>query len=616
MPESPASARGWRALISWGLRLTVGAAIAGTPLGTIAIAAPRAAIAMHGMPALAPSFTHLPYANPDAPKGGRLVQSALGTFDSLNPFVVQGIAPPEIRDYVIESLMTRNYDEPFTLYGLLARSIETDPDRSFVTFRLDPAARFSDGTPVTAADVAFSWKLLRDHGRPNYRFYYRKVARVETPDSRTIRFDFAHAHDRELPLILGLMPVLAKHSVDPATFENGGLKPLIGSGPYVIGRVEPGRSVSFKRDPHYWGRNLAVNRGLWNFDTIRIDYYRDANAQFEAFKTGLVDVRAEDDPGRWQTGYDFPAARAGRVVKEVFPTKTPKPLSALVFNTRRAIFSDIRAREAISDLFDFAWVNRNFFYGLYRRCAGYFDDSELSSVGRPAGARERALLAPFPNAVRPSVMAGTWRPPTSNGSGRDRHAVARALKLFRSAGYVVKDTKLRSMRTGRPFTFEIMVTHRDQERLALAFQQNLKHAGIDVRVRMVDPVQYEERRQTYDYDMIYNVWDQSLSPGNEQNFYWSSAAADTPGTRNYMGAKNPAIDAMIAAILRARTRADLVAAVRALDRVLISGVYVVPLFYRPGQWVARWTYIRHPAVTSASGYRPETWWHAQSRPTR
>jgi peptide/nickel transport system substrate-binding protein len=597
-------------------RIVAVATLASIMFAQAAAAAPRHAIAMHGEPALPETFTHFRYVNPEAPKGGRMVQSVLGTFDSLNPLVVRGLSALFIRGHVIESLMARGYDEPFTLYGLLAQTVETDDARSFVTFTLNPAAAFSDGKPVTAADVVFSWQLLRDRGRPNHRLYYSKVVGAETLNERTVRFDLTGSNDRELPMILALMPVLAKHAVDPATFEETTLAKPLGSGPYVVADVDVGRSVTFKRNPDYWGRNLAVNRGQWNFDEIRTDYYRDANAEFEAFKKGLIDVRLETDPGRWQTAYDFPALRDGRVAKEEFGTQMPKELSAFVFNTRRPVFADIRVREAIALLFDFEWLNHNFFFGLYRRSAGYFDDSELSSVGRPADARERALLAPYPDAVRADVLDGSWRPPVSDGSGRDRGLLERALGLFRTAGYAVKNGTLRSVRTGEPLAFEIMVTTRDQERLALAFQSNLRRAGITANIRMVDAVQYDRRRLTYDFDMIHNIWDQSLSPGNEQSFYWGSAAADQPGTRNYMGAKSPAVDAMIAAILRARSRADLVAAVRALDRVLISGRYVVPLFYRPGQWIARWAHIRHPDVTSASGYLPETWWHAPSGHTR
>ena len=577
-------------------------------------AEPRHAIAMHGAPALPEGFTRLPYADPAAPKGGRLVQGVLGTFDSLNPLIVKGIAPPSIRGYVIESLMARGYDEPFTLYGLIARAIETDAQRSYVTFHLDPTAKFSDGKPVTAEDIIFSWQLLRDKGRPNHRTYYAKVAKAEALGEQAVRFDLSGSDDRELALILGLMPVLAKHAVKPETFEETSFQAPLGTGPYVVGEVDPGKSITLKRNPDYWGRDLAINRGLWNFDEVRFDYYREANSHLEAFKRGLYDLRNEHDPGRWQTAYDFPAVRDGRVLKEALPTGVPKASSYFVFNTRRAVFSDIRVREAISLLFDFEWINHGYFFDLYQRSASYFDGSELSSHARPADQREKALLAPFAEAVRADVLDGTWSPPVSDGSGRDRVTLKRALDLFAAAGYELRGTALVERKSGRPLTFEILVTARDEERLALLFSQSLKRAGIAARVRMVDAVQYEGRRLIYDFDMIQNRWDQSLSPGNEQAFYWGSAAADQPGTRNYMGVKSPAVDAMIAALLKAEDRGDFVAAVRALDRVLISGFYVIPLFYLPAQWVARWTTVGRPATTSLYGYLPETWWREPKAP--
>ena len=574
------------------------------------------AIAMHGEPALPPGFTAFRYVNPDPPKGGRLIQGVLGTFDSLNPFIVKGLPVPglQIRGPVIESLMARGYDEPFTLYGLLARSVETDPDRTYVTFELDPRATFADGMPVTAADVIFSWQLLRDHGRPNYRTYYLKVTAATALTERAVRFDLAGNEDRELPLILGLMPILPRHAVDPERFEETSLAPPLGSGPYVVAEVDAGRSVTLRRNPGYWGRDLAVNRGLWNFDAVRLDFYRDASSHFEAFKKGLYDVRVEVDPGRWETAYDFPAVRDRRVVKEEFAYGLPKSMVALVFNSRRAVFADVRVREAISMLFDFEWINRSFFFGRYRRTASFFEDSELSARGRPANAAERALLAPFPEAVRRDVLDGTWTPPASDGTGRDREALRRALALFRDAGYELDGTMLRRRGTGAPLAFEILVPDKDQERLALAFSQNLKRAGIELRIRVVDAVQYEQRRNNFDFDMIQSRWDQSLSPGNEQAFYWGSAAANEPGSRNYMGMRDAAADAMIAALLNARERDAFVAAVRALDRVLMSGIYVVPLYHLPTQWVARWSAIRHPNVTSLSGYLPETWWREPAGP--
>ncbi len=569
---------------------------------------PGAALAMRGSPDLPADFTALPYANPDAPKGGRLTLSLLGTFDSLNPFIVKGSAPAILRNAVVEPLMARSFDEPFTLYPLLARSVATNAQRSYVEFNLDPRARFADGTPVTAEDVLFSFHLLREKGRPNHRLYYGKVAKAEQLGPLRARFTFAEA-DAELPLIMGLMPILSHKAVDPAHFEEGGLTPLMGSGPYRIGEVDAGAGLTLVRNPDYWGRDLPVNRGLHNFDELKFIYFRDANSEFEAFRKGLVDARFESDPGRWETGYDFPAVRAGEVVKEVIPTGTPKPYSALVFNTRRPVFADIRVRRALIELFDFEWLDRSFYHGLYQRTGSVFQGSELSALGRPASARERALLAPFPDAVVPDVLEGTYRPPQSDGSGRDRDRLRSALGLLAEAGWQLRKGVLTNAE-GAGFSFELMVATRDQERLALAYAAQLKRAGITTRVRFVDAVQFDARRNAYDFDMVPFVWSQSLSPGNEQAFYFGAAAADTPGTRNYMGAKSPAMDAAIAALLAAPDEEDYIAAARVLDRVLISGAYGVPLFHTPGQWLARWTRIAHPARPSLYGTLPETWWRA------
>ncbi len=473
---------------------------------------------------------------------------------------------------------------------------------------------FSDDKPVTPEDVLFSWQLLRDKGRPNHRLYYGKVAKAEIVGDRAVRFDLSGNDDRELPLILGLMPVLPKHAINVDTFEETSFDPIVGSGPYIVADVRPGQSVTLRRNPNYWGRDLPITRGIWNFDEIRFDYYRDANSHFEAFKKGLYDMRVELDSSRWATGYDFPAARDGRVIKESISTGWPKPSFFFVFNTRRPFFADIRVREAIALLYDFEWVNHNLYSGLYGAVASYFEGSELSAHGRPADARERALLAPFTAAVRPDVLDGTWSPPVADGSGRDRTTLRRALELFVAAGYDLRGTELVSRATGKPLNFEIMVVNRDEERLALWFAQALKRAGVEVRVRSPDAVQYDRRRVSYDFDMVLFRWEQSLSPGNEQSFYWSAAAADAEGTRNYMGVKNPAIDAMIAALLKVESRADFVSAVRALDRVLISGSYVVPLFDIPNQWVAHWASVAHPKTTSLFGYLPETWWRQPPMP--
>ena len=566
---------------------------------------------MHGAPALPPDFNHMPYVDPDAPKGGRLTWALLGTFDSLNPLIVKGLAVQQIRGYVVESLMARGNDEPFTLYGLLAKSVETDDARDFVTFHIDPGARFSDGKPVTADDVLFSWALLRDHGRPNHRQYYSKVTKAEAPDPLTVRFDLAGANDRELPLILGLMPILPRHATDVATFEETTMTAPVGSGPYRVTEVKPGVSVTLTRNSDYWGRDLPVNRGLYNFDEIKLDFYREANGQFEAFKRGLYDFRVESEPLRWHDGYDFPAAKSGEVIRDTIKTGMPDPSEFLVFNTRRPVFADIRARRALTLLFDFEWINRNYFFGLYTRSAGFFAGSELSAYERPADQREREFLKPFASDIAPEILDGSYRLPVTDGSGRDRESLRAALKLLSEAGYELDGTVLRQRATGRPLSFEILASTRDQERIALAYAGNVKRAGIEAKVRVVDPVQFDQRRLDYDFDMIQNRWDQSLSPGNEQSFYWGSQAAGIEGTRNYMGATSPAIDAMIEALLSARGHDVFISAVRALDRALMSGFYAIPVLNAGEQWIARWNRIERPSATSLAGYLPETWWQAQ-----
>ena len=573
-----------------------------------ALAEPQIGLAMHGEPLEVRGFTHFPYANPDAPKGGRVVFAVQGSFDSLNPLIVKGASADGVREYIYESLLTRAYDEPFTLYGLIAESLETPPDRSFVEFTLRPEAKFSDGTPITVEDVIFSHALLRDHGRPNHRSYYKKVAKVEKTGKRKVRFTFDDSGDREMPSILGLMPVLPRHLIDPETFEKTTLVPLTGSGPYIIAKVDAGKSISFKRDPDYWGRHLAVNRGLYNFDEIRFDYYRDAGSMFEAFKSGLVRMRNEDDPTRWTEGYNFPAIRDGRVVKETLPVETPAGMSALVFNTRRPIFADPRVRQALIRLFDFEWVNRNLYHGQYARTESYFARSELSSHGRAADQTERALLAPFAAQVEPSILDGSFAFPVSDGTGENREGRQEALALLEQAGYRLDGGKLVNATTGEPFEFEILAASRAQERLLLTYAGALKQVGIEARIRQVDSAQYQRRKQTFDFDMIQSFWSASLSPGNEQSFRWGSEAAVTDGSFNFPGVKSAAVDAMIEALLRAEDRDSFVSAVRALDRVLLSGDYVIPLFYLPGKWVAYWRDLQPPETTPLYGYQIDAWW--------
>jgi peptide/nickel transport system substrate-binding protein len=387
-----------------------------------------------------------------------------------------------------------------------------------------------------------------------------------------------------------------------------------GSGPYRVSAVNPGVSVTLARNPDYWGRDLPINRGLWNFDEIRLDFYREANGYFEAFKRGLYDFRVETEPLRWHDGYDFPAVLHGEVIRDTITTGMPQPSECLVFNTRRPVFSDIRVRQALTLLFDFEWINRNYFFALYGRSAGFFAGSELSAYGRAADERELGFLKPFAAHIPPDILDGSYRLPAGDGSGRDRATLREALNLLSQAGYDLDEAVLRQRDSKKPFAFEILVTTRDQERIALAFSRDLKRAGIEARVRAVDAVQFDQRRLGFDFDMIQNRWDQSLSPGNEQFFYWGSEAADNPGTRNYMGAKDPAIDAMIRNMLAARDRGVFVSAVRALDRVLMSGFYAIPVFNVREQWIARWNRIERPETTALTGYLPETWWYRPQQP--
>ena len=569
---------------------------------------PQIGISMLGEPHYKAGFAHFDYVDPEAAKGGKLRQAVKGTFDNLNPFVIKGeiawmlVTTP----YVFEPLMARAFDEPFSLYGLIAESIETPPDRSWVEFTLRKEAHFSDGKPIMPEDVLFSLDVLRDHGRPNHRKYYPKVAKAEKVGERGVRFTFKPGTDREMPLIMGLMPILPRHIYSIETFETPTLK-AVGSGPYVITDVAPGRSLRFKRDPNYWGRDLAVTRGRFNFDELDYEYYGDETAMFEAFKAGQHDFTEDTNASRWQRGYDFPATKVGQVKKIEIEFALPAPTSAFVFNLRRPLFADQHVRKALNLLFDFEWTNRNLFNGAFNRLESLFDRSSLSSHGIPADDQERALLKPFPDAVSPEVMAGTHKFPVSDGQGYNRDNTRAALALFKEAGYDVKGGALVNIATGQPFTFEMLAQNRTQEQLEQAYAAQLKRAGIAVSIKLVDDAQYQQRLNTFNFDMIQYTWYTSLSPGNEQ-FRWSSAAAGQDGSLNVAGIKNPAADAMLDALIHAKDQAGLTASVRALDRVLLSGDYVLPLFYPAKQWVAYRAHLRYPAKMSLYGYLLDTWW--------
>ncbi|MES2905698.1 MAG: extracellular solute-binding protein [Pseudomonadota bacterium] len=567
------------------------------------------AIAMHGEPALPADFKHFQYVNPDAPKGGRLIIGLLGSFDSLNPYVVRGEAVMGLRTYVYAPLMQRNQDEPFTLYPLIAEKIDVPDDRSSVTFYINPRAKFSDGHAVTVDDVIFSWELLKDKGWPNQRTHYAKVEKVERVGSNGVKFSFPNANDRELPLIMALLMVLPKHAIDPEKFDQATLEKPIAAGPYVVTDMKVGTSLTLKRVQDWWGDNLPSNKGMYNFDEIRYEFYRDNNSLFEAFKKGLVDMRAEDDPAKWSRDYDFPAVKDGRVTLETIPTGMPRTLQTYVFNTRRDIFADVRVREALVTLFDFEWMNKNLFRGAYERTESLFHGSELAAFQKPASPLEKSYLQHANAKLAPEFLDGTWKLAATDGTARDRTLLRAALNKFEDAGWVHVNGKLVNRKTGQPFTFEVMANTRDEERVLLSWKKTLDQAGIDMRIRQVDSAQAERRRQTYDFDMTKWNYISSLSPGNEQAIRWGSKTATQPGSVNLAGVKDPAVDALLEKLVAAKTREELVSASRALDRVLMAGYYMLPLYNIPAWHIAHWSRVKIPAKPALAGSMMETWWY-------
>lgn len=562
------------------------------------------AIAMHGAPKYEAGFDHFDYVNPDAPKGGTLRLASEGSYDSFNPFIAKGDAADP---GVYETLMTSSLDEPFTEYGLLAETIEYPEDRSWVIFHLRPEARWHDGEAVTADDVVFSFNALREEGQPFYRYYYGSVASVEKLDERSVKFSFGGASNQELPLILGQLPVLPKHWWEGRKFGETLLEPPLGSGPYKVGAFEPGRYVERVRVEDYWGKDLGVNRGQDNYDRIRVDYYRDRIAIREAVKAGAVDFFSENQAKAWAVDWDTPAVRSGELVKAIIPQKIPQGMQAFIMNTRRDRFSDARVREAIGLAFDFEWTNRNLFYGQYTRSDSYFSNSELAAKG-PAEGEERAILDCLTDRLPPGVLDAPEPPPSTDGSGWPRANLRKAFGLLEAAGWVVRDLELVNAETGRPFRFEIMLVSPAFERIVLPFKRNLERLGMDVSVRLVDQSQYINRIRQYDFDMIVAGWGQSESPGNEQRDYWGSAAKERPGSRNYIGIADPAIDALIELLIEAPSRESLVARTRALDRALLAGKWVVPNWHLAAQRILYWDKFGQPAVTPYKGASVMTWW--------
>ncbi len=563
-------------------------------------------IAMHGAAKYGPHEAHFRYVNPQAPKGGRQVLGRVGGYDSLQHFIVRG-ARADGRRLSHQSLLARAYDEPFTLYTLIAEDVATPPDRASVTFRLRPGARFHDGSEITIEDVIFSLEILRAEGRPNHRFYYGQVAAIERPGPRSVTFRFKDNRNRELPLIMGLMPILSRASFQEREFGRVSLTPVMGSGPYIVDKVNPGRSIQYRRIKNHWAENLLAQKGQYNFDIVRYDYYRDDSAALEAFKAGKVDLRPESDPKLWAQAYDFPARRKGAVRLLEFSHGRPAGMYAFALNSRREVFREAKVRAAMAYALDFKWLNRNLYHGAYRRTRSYFENSELAATGLPSKA-ELGLLTPYRGSLPEEIFTQAYVPPTADGSGRLRGNLRTARKLLAEADWHIKNLQLVHDNGGERFHFEIMLLRRSNEKLALHLARNLAKLGIDVAVRRVDTAQYQQRINTYDFDVIINLWDPSLSPGNEQAFYWGSDAAKRDGSRNYAGIQVPAIDSLVGTISDAPDRASLVAAVRAMDRVLQWGHYVIPLFHLKSDRVALWDRFGRPAVTPLYGYRQETWW--------
>jgi microcin C transport system substrate-binding protein len=550
------------------------------PSAGAADARPAHGLSMYGELKYGPGFAHFDYVNPRAPKGGAVTLSALGTFDSLNAFILKGVSATGLGQ-VFDTLMVGSGDEAFAQYGLVAETVETPPDRSWVAFTLRRQARFHDGSPITVEDVIWTFQTLKTKGHPFYRTYYAQVTSAEPAGPRRVRFTFKGGVNRELPLIVGQMPVLPKAWWAGRDFTKTTLEPPLGSGPYRVASAEPGRSITYQRVKDYWAAERPVNVGRFNFDTIRYDYYRDGTVALEAFKGGAYDFRQESSAKSWAKGYDVPAVRDGRIRKELIRNQVPTGMQGFVYNTRREVFRDPRVRQALAHAFDFEWANAHLFYGAYTRTASYFSNSELAS--------------------------DAYRPPSAEPGGL-RPNLVQALRLLEEAGWVVRDLRLVHAATGRPLTFEILIDEPTWERITLPFVESLKRLGITARIRTVDSAQYEYRLKHFDFDLTVAVFGQSLSPGNEQADYWGSEAARTPGSRNLAGISDPVVDRLIAEIIAAPDRATLIARTRALDRALLAGHYVIPHWHITAFRVAYWDRFGRPAVAPRYTLGFDTWW--------
>jgi microcin C transport system substrate-binding protein len=552
-------------------------------------------------------FQHFDYVNPDAPKGGTLRMYAVGGFDSFNPFIIKGEPADGLQGLVFDSLLTSSEDDPMSEYGLIAESVEVPEDLSYVIYNLRPEARFHDGTPITAEDVIFSFDVLREKGAPVYRLYYKNIAKAEALSPRRVKFTFEGPKNRELPQITGQLPILSKTYWQGRNFDTASMDVPLGNGPYKVAAYEPNRYVVYERVKDYWAKDLPMTRGLNNFDVIRYEYFRDQTVALEAFKNGQYDFRLENNSKVWATGYDFPAIANGQVIKEAVPSNRPTGMQSFAFNLRRTDkFGDSRVREAIGLAFDFEWTNKNLFYGQYARTESYFSNSELAATGLPTPA-ELKLLEPWRGKIPDEVFTKEFHAPKTDGSGTPRENLRRAATLLRDAGWTVKDGALINAK-GSKLEIEFLLAQPDFERVIAPFLQNLKRLGIEGRIRTVDPAQYINRVRDFDFDMVVQSWGQSDSPGNEQREFWSSDAADRPGSRNIVGIKSPAVDALVDAIIGAPDRASLIAATHALDRVLLWNHYVVPNWHVTNFRLAYWNRFGIPKVRPTYGPGFFSWW--------
>lgn len=570
---------------------------------------PVHALAMHGEPSYGADFSHFKYINPDAPKGGRLRLAVTANgYDTFNPLVARGVSAAGLQEYLYETLLVTSADEPFSAYGLVAESVETPKDRSYAVYNLRPEARFHDGHPITAEDVAFSFNLLMEKGHPFYRSYYAGVSNVTVESERRVRFDFGEATNRELPLIIGQMPILPKHYWQEHSFGEEGLTPPLGSGPYRISEFEAGRYITYQRVEDYWAADLPVRKGRYNFDLIRYDYYSDETVSLEAFKAGDYDFRREMSAKNWATAYSGDRFTNGQIITEAIEHRRPAGMQAFVFNTRRDVFSDPKVREAISYAFDFDWANRNLFYDQYERTNSYFENSELASSGLPRG-RELEILDDYRNQLPDDVFTEEYTPPSTEGDRTLRDNLRKAMTLLQEAGYQIRDGSMVHEKTGQPLSFEFLLFQKSFERVVLPFKNNLERLGMKVSVRLVDTNQYVERVQNFDFDIIVHGFGQSDSPGNEQRDFWHSSVVDITGSRNYAGVSDPVVDELVELIIEAPDREALINRTRALDRVLLHGHYVVPNWHLSMDRIAYWSFLERPSVTPKNGVDVNNWWY-------